>query len=97
MPAYRIYRLTPDQHIVGVPEVVERDSDQDVIAHAKPKLDGLDIEIWNGCRLRTQNRAPQLASFILAQRRYYGRPSLVVGSSPNFLPLQRTRRGSPSR
>ena len=51
VPQYRLYRLTPDDHIAGVSEVVEYDSDQDVIAHAKSKLDGLDIEVWDGPRI----------------------------------------------
>ena len=51
MPHYRIYKLSSDNHIVGVPEEVEFDSDRDVIGHAKTKLDGLDIEIWDGPRV----------------------------------------------
>ena len=51
MPAYRIYSLTPDEHIAGVPELIECDSDQEVIAHAKAKLDGLDLEVWDGPRV----------------------------------------------
>lgn len=51
MPHYRIYKLSSDNYIVGVPEEVEFDSDRDVIGHAKTKLDGLDIEIWAGPRV----------------------------------------------
>jgi hypothetical protein len=51
MPGYRIYKLSPDNHIVGIPEVVEYESDQEVIAHAKEKLDGLDVEVWDGPRI----------------------------------------------
>jgi hypothetical protein len=51
MPSYRIYRVTPDDHIEGVPEVIECDSDREVIAHAKAKLDGLDLEVWDGPRV----------------------------------------------
>ncbi len=50
MPHYRIYKLSSD-HIVGAPEEVEFDSDRDVIGHAKEKLDGLDLEVWEGPRL----------------------------------------------
>ncbi len=51
MPHYRIYKLSSDKYIVGVPEEVEFNSDRDVIGHAKTKLDGLDIEIWDGPRV----------------------------------------------
>jgi hypothetical protein len=51
MPTYRIYNLTRDDHIAGAPEVIEYDSDQEVIAHAKAKLDGLDLEVWDGPRV----------------------------------------------
>jgi hypothetical protein len=51
MPHYRIYQLSRENRIVGVPEEAEFDSDEDVIGHAKTKLDGLDIEIWNGPRV----------------------------------------------
>ena len=40
MPAYCIYSMTSDNHIKGVPEQIECDSDREVIAHAKAKLDG---------------------------------------------------------
>jgi hypothetical protein len=51
MATYRIYSLTHDDHIASVPEVIEYDSDQEVIAHAKAKLDGLDLEVWDGPRV----------------------------------------------
>jgi hypothetical protein len=51
MPSYRIYSLTSDDRIAGVPEVIEYASDQEVIAHAKAKLDGLDLEVWDGPRV----------------------------------------------
>jgi hypothetical protein len=51
MPSYRIYSLTPDERIAGVPEVIEYDSDKEAIAHAKAKLDGLDLEVWDGPRV----------------------------------------------
>jgi hypothetical protein len=59
MPQYRLYRLSPDDHIVGISNVVESDSDEDVIAHAKSKLDGLGIEIWDGPRLVTRLKASE--------------------------------------
>ena len=51
MPHYRIYKLSSDNRIVGVPEEVEFNSDRDVITHVKAKLDGLDIEVWDGPRV----------------------------------------------
>jgi hypothetical protein len=51
MPDYRIYKLSPENRIVGVPETVEYESDQEVIAHTKEKLDGLDVEVWDGPRV----------------------------------------------
>jgi hypothetical protein len=51
MPAYCIYSMTSDNHIKGVPEQIECDSDREVIAHAKAKLDGLDLEVWDGPRV----------------------------------------------
>jgi hypothetical protein len=51
MPAYRIYSLTHDNRIKGVPEIIECESDRDVIAHVKTKLDRLDLEIWDGPRI----------------------------------------------
>lgn len=51
MPSYRIYRLSGDNRIVASPEIIEKESDQEIIAHAKEKQDGLNIEIWEGPRL----------------------------------------------
>jgi hypothetical protein len=50
MPDYRIYRLSADNRIVGPSEMVECESDQEAITQAKIKLDGLDIEVWQGPR-----------------------------------------------
>jgi hypothetical protein len=51
MPSYRIYKLSHDNHIFDVPDEIECASDQDAIAHAKAKLNGLDIEVWQGPRM----------------------------------------------
>ena len=51
MPDYRIYRLSAENRIVGVSEVVECETDQEAITEAKKKLDGLDVEIWQGPRV----------------------------------------------
>jgi hypothetical protein len=58
VPTYRLFRLSPDNQIFGVSEVVDFDSevvdfdsDREVIDHAKSKMDGLSIEVWDGPRL----------------------------------------------
>jgi hypothetical protein len=51
MPNYRIFRLSSDEQIFGVSEMVGLASDQEAIDHAKSKLDGLDLEVWDGPRL----------------------------------------------
>ena len=51
MVPYRIYKMSPDNHIVGIADEIELDSDQDAIKHAKTKLDGLDLEVWHGPRM----------------------------------------------
>jgi hypothetical protein len=58
VPSYRIYKLSPENRIVGIPDQVEFASDQDVIADAKAKLDGLDIEVWDGPRVVIRLKAP---------------------------------------
>jgi hypothetical protein len=58
VPHYRIYRLSSDDHIVGIPDEIECECDQDAIAHAKAKLDGLDIEVWEGPRVVTKLKSP---------------------------------------
>ena len=50
MVDYRIYRLSADNRIVGHSELIAFESDEEAIAHAKSKLDGLDIEVWQGPR-----------------------------------------------
>lgn len=60
MPAYRIYRLKPDNHISGVPSLIEYDSDQDAIAYAKAKMGELDIEVWDGSRLVIRLAGPEV-------------------------------------
>jgi hypothetical protein len=57
VPLYRIYRLA-DNQIVGVPAVVEYDSDHDVTNYAKEVLDGLDLEVWDGPRVVIRLKSP---------------------------------------
>ena len=51
MVPYRIYKMSPDNRIVGIADEIEFDSDQDAIKHANTKLDGLDLEVWHGPRM----------------------------------------------
>ena len=51
MVPYRIYEMSADNHIVGIADEIELDSDQDAIKPAKTKLDGLDLEVWHGPRM----------------------------------------------
>ena len=46
MPSYRLYTLTPDEHIQTPPEVVECTDDEAAIERAKQVLDGHTIEVW---------------------------------------------------
>jgi hypothetical protein len=65
VPSYRIYKLSPENRIVGIPDQVEFASDQDVIADAKAKLDGLDIEVWDGPRVVIRLKRPtEYSAFI---------------------------------
>jgi hypothetical protein len=50
MPAYRIYTLDDDGHIVGPPAVIDCPDDQAAIQEAKRTLDGKVIELWDGPR-----------------------------------------------
>jgi hypothetical protein len=54
MFAYRIYKISSDDHIAGPPVEVECVSDQEAIAQAKQVLNGLDIEVWQGARVVTR-------------------------------------------
>ena len=50
MPAYRIYRTTPDGHIVGPPLVIECPDDQEAITKAARAANGAAAELWEGAR-----------------------------------------------
>jgi hypothetical protein len=49
MPEYRAYHLK-NNHIVGPPNVIVADDDQQAIEQAKKLIDGHDIELWTGAR-----------------------------------------------
>jgi hypothetical protein len=49
MPSYRVYRVGPDQHIIGV-EVVHAAADEEALAAAKKQLDRHTLEVWANAR-----------------------------------------------
>ena len=51
MPTYRIFTVGPDQHFLGVPEIVECLDDNEAINKAMQLANGLDLEIWDHNRM----------------------------------------------
>lgn len=51
MTAYRLYQIGPEGRIDAPAEIIECDSDAEVIARAKAMMDGHNIEIWDGARV----------------------------------------------
>lgn len=51
MPAYRFYSVKRDGHIAEPPAVHEFGRDDEALKEAKQRLNGHDIEIWQGARL----------------------------------------------
>ena len=58
MVPYRIYKMSDDNHIIGLADEIEFDSDQDAIKHAKTKLDGLDLEVWRWVAMAMKKAPP---------------------------------------
>ena len=51
MALYRVYRITPNDHIEAPPALLQSANDEIVIRTAKEKLlNGCDLEIWQGKR-----------------------------------------------
>ena len=50
MPHYRFYRLNGEDHIAGPADIVECADDDAALALCKQKLDGKDLEVWEGKR-----------------------------------------------
>ena len=50
MRDYRIYVIGDDDHIAGMPEVISYVSDEEVVQSAAQRLNGHDLEIWQGSR-----------------------------------------------
>jgi hypothetical protein len=50
MPEYRLYKIKPDGHLAGPRTIVDRPDDTAILAEAKQRVDGLDIETWQSSR-----------------------------------------------
>ena len=48
MAAYRAYLVDTENHIRGVPIVIEAETDEQAVAAAKGFVDGHDVELWRG-------------------------------------------------
>ena len=51
MPEYRAFIVGPDGHFSGFEEMV-CDDDSKAIERAERLVDGHDVELWNGARLK---------------------------------------------
>jgi hypothetical protein len=50
MPLYRAYELDEKGHVVGPPVIIVTSNDTDALTHAKRRIDGRDLEIWDEAR-----------------------------------------------
>jgi hypothetical protein len=50
MPGYRVYKLTPDGHVDGLPDVIDCQDDDEAVALARSQQKGNDLEVWQGER-----------------------------------------------
>jgi hypothetical protein len=51
MALYRIYKISPDNHLTALPDVVVFSDDEDVIEFAKKQVNGQGVEAWDGTRV----------------------------------------------
>jgi hypothetical protein len=51
MALYRVYKISPDNHITTLPDIVNFSDHEDVIAYAKTQLNGQGVEVWDGTRV----------------------------------------------
>lgn len=51
MPAYRIYVIDGQNHVLAPPNVVECNTDDEALAQASQLVDGHDVELWQDNRL----------------------------------------------
>ncbi len=46
MPIYRVYPVTKDDHLAGVPISVDCGTDQEALSRARQFVNGKDVEVW---------------------------------------------------
>jgi hypothetical protein len=51
MALYRVYKISRDNHITTMPDIVSFSDDEDVIEYAKTQLNGHGVEVWDGTRV----------------------------------------------
>jgi hypothetical protein len=51
MAAYRAYLVDTENHIRGVPIVIEADTDEQAVAEAGRFVAGRDVELWRGDKM----------------------------------------------
>jgi hypothetical protein len=51
MTDYRVYLLTEAGHLVGLPQVISCNSDEEAMKHAAPMVDEFAVELWDGARI----------------------------------------------
>jgi hypothetical protein len=48
--AYRFYALKYG-HVIGPADLVDCENDDDAVQKARSRIDGVDLEVWEGTRL----------------------------------------------
>jgi hypothetical protein len=51
MTLYQIYKISPDNHITTLPDVVVFSDDESVIEYARKQVNGQGVEVWDGTRV----------------------------------------------
>jgi hypothetical protein len=62
MREYRLYSLVSGtNHIKGVPAILVCENDTKAIQEARERLNGLDLEVWDGARrvIRIESQQPK--------------------------------------
>jgi hypothetical protein len=66
MALYRVYKISPDNYITTMPDIVSFPDDEDVIEYAKTQLNGQGVEVWDGTRvvirLLSTEKAPSVGA-----------------------------------
>ena len=50
MGLYRIYMLDAHGHVAAPPNLIECDSDQEAVHHARQYFDGMPVEVWRDAK-----------------------------------------------